>query len=333
MTHHQNLTQLRSNKMIAFLHLARIFGVVPFQRVENRKLKVPKSALRLSLMVQSFMVTLYIIYAFQHEQIVYLFSSKSSGGTADERLIFTSLTIVTNVIIDILNLSVIIHLSQRNHKLANVLLKRFADVDDNKLFDAGQPQWKKDVLLAIFTSLIYIARVSFVFSQYDKYKVSFNIGVRFAYGMTLVTEQLISLMCLEMKSRYKKLHSLLILKVGCISYKEVHTLSSMLISLRDAHCLLMQHVRKFLLLDISQLVLLVTTGILNIFLCCLVPSEGEEQKSASWCATNGVFAADCLWRVCFLVRNCGALKNEVRIYSFQRRNVNLRFIVTLFLKD
>jgi hypothetical protein len=240
---------------------------------------------------------------------------KSSGGAADERLMFTSLTILTNIIVDILNLVVIIQLSQRNHKIVNILQKHFVEIDDTY---AGQPpKWKRAALMTIFTALIYIARVSFVFSQFDKYQISFNVGVRFAYGMTFFTEQLISLMCLEMKARYENVHLLLKLKVGCINYKEVRALGSSLISLRDAHCLLIRHVRTFLLSDISQLVLLVTTGILNIFLCCLVPSEGEEQKSASWCATNVVFATDCLWRVCFLVRNCGALQNEVRRYSYR----------------
>lgn len=296
--------------MIVFIHLARIFGVVPFLRVENRKLIVPKIALRLSLLVQSFMVTLYIIYALQHEQIVYLFNRKSSEGNADERLMFTSLTIVFNFFIDILNLLVIIHLSQNNHKLANVLLKHFAAIDADQLFNAGQTiSWKRDVLMTIFTASIYVARVSFIFSQFDKYKISFNIGVRFAYGMTLVSEQLISLICLEIKSRYEKLHSLLKLKVGCLNYKEARALSSLFISLRDAHFRLIRHVPKFLLFDILQLVLLVTTGVLSVLLNCLV---AEEQKSTAWCATNALFAADCLWRVCFLVRNFGALQSEVR---------------------
>lgn len=302
--------------MKAYLYLARMFGIVSFLRVENHKLTVPKWTLRLSLLVQSFMVTLYVIFAFQHEQVVYLFNSISSKGVADERFMFTSLTIVFNFAIDFCNIFIIVFNSQSNHKLANVLLKHFADID-KQLPSARRLRWNSDILMTIFTASVFIARVFFIFSQFDKFKVSFNIGIgtRFIYGMTCVAEQLNSLMCMEIKSRYKKFHLLLKMQAGGgdSSYKEVRALSSLFYSLRDGHMHLARHVRAFLLLDIAQLVLLVIHGILSVFLVCLVPKESDEQKLAAWCVSNGTtIATDCLWRVCFLVFNCGALQNEVR---------------------
>lgn len=88
--------------------------------------------------------------------------------------------------------------------------------------------------MTIFTAVIYTARVSFIISQYDKYMLSFNIGVRFSYGMTLVAEQLISLTCMEIKSRYKIFHVLLRKKVGSINLEEVRELSLLFTCLRDA---------------------------------------------------------------------------------------------------
>jgi hypothetical protein len=301
--------QYCTDKMIAFLYLARIFGIVPFLRVKNHQLLVPKWTLRLSLLVQSFMVTLYIIYAFQHEQIVYLFSSIFSKSAADERLMFTSLTITINFLVDFGNICLIVLNSQRNPKLANVLLKKFIAIDEQSPGTSHS-----DVLMTIFTASIYVARVAFIFSQFDKYTISFNIGVRFVYGMTFVVEQWNSLMCMEIKSRYQKFHSKLKQQAGGgdSTYEEVRSLSCLFNSLRDGHTHLVRHVCKFLLLDISQLFMLVLNGILSVFLVCMVPKEGDEQKSAGWCASNGLFAIDCLWRVGFLVQNCGALQNEVR---------------------
>lgn len=157
--------------------------------------------------------------------------------------------------------------------------------------------------MKIFTALIYTARVSFIISQYDNYFFSFNIGVRFSYGMTLVAEQLISLTCMEIKSRHKIFHTLLKKKVGSINYEEVRELSLLFTCLRDAQSRLVRHVRVFLLLDISQLVLLILTGILSVFLVCIwcrgratsrkvqpgAPQTGSLRSTASggfvsWCA-------------------------------------------------
>jgi hypothetical protein len=172
--------------------------------------------------------------------------------------------------------------------------------------------------MTIFTATIYVARVAFFFSQFDKYTISFNIGVRFVYGMTFVTEQWISLMCMQIKSRYQKFHSMLRQQAGDSTYEEVRALGSLFDSLRDGHTHLVRHVCTFLLLDISQLFILVLNGILSFFLVCMVPNEGDEQKSAGWCASNGLIAIDCLWRVGFLVHNCGALQNEVRRDTLQK---------------
>lgn len=88
------------------------------------------------------MVTFYIIYALQYEWPNNYLFNKSSSSAKDERLMVTSLTITVNFAIDVLNLSVIIYISQHNHKLINILLKNFAAVDENALIVIEQITWK-----------------------------------------------------------------------------------------------------------------------------------------------------------------------------------------------
>jgi hypothetical protein len=49
-------------------------------------------------------------------------------------------------------------------------------------------------------------------------------------------------------------------------------------------------------------------GILSVYVICLTKEDGEQ--SFGWCASNGIFAADCTWRICFLIHNYGALQTE-----------------------
>lgn len=219
---------------------------------------------------------------------------------------FTCIVTVFNASIDYASLIVMVLMSQKIYKLINVLLKNFHALDEQL---SASPKSKAG-LLVVLTASVYVTKIYYLVSRYDNFRISFNVGARFSYGMTIVTEQLISLMCMEIKSRYKILHLHLKSRNGCCSLGEVRALHSALIFTPVPFPSRNACVRKFLLADISQMVMLITSGILNVFLVCLIPKEGEEQKSIGWCAVNGMFAADCTWRLCFLVHNCGALQSE-----------------------
>lgn len=303
--------------MIAFLYLARLFGIVPFLKIEKSKLVATKWTLRTSLFVQSVMAMLYLIHILRQDKIKYLLYNKqrsfNSNDADDVRYTFTCIITTANFSADLINIFLIILLSQKTHKLINTLLQKFLTLDK----EISHHSKSKAGFFVILTASVYIAKTYFLFSRYDHFRISVNIGARFIYGMILTTEQLISLTCMEINSRYNKLHSLLKTMTGCCSLEEVRALHTSYYSLREAHSLFAWHVRKFLLTDISQMLMLIMNGILSVFVICLVTNEGEEQKSFGWCASNGIFAADCIWRMCFLVRNCSALQTEAgRIVKF-----------------
>jgi hypothetical protein len=175
----------------------------------------------------------------------------------------------------------------------------------------------KSAIFVILAASVYIPKTYFLFSRYDHFRISFNVGARYIYGMIFITELLISLTCMEIKSRYTELHLLLKTRTGNCNLEEVRALHTTYSSLRDGHSLFAWHVGKFLLTDISQMVMLIMNGILSVFVNCLITKEGGELKSFSWCTTHGIFATDCIWRMCFLVLSCGALQTEAcRILYF-----------------
>jgi hypothetical protein len=294
--------------MIGFLYVARCFGIVPFLKIENKKLVVTNWTLRISLFVQSSMAIMYFIYVLHQDKMRYLLFNKrrrsfNPNDANDVRYMFTCIVTAVSFAADIINIFHIVLVSQKSHKLINLLLQKFLTIDKT----ISPIPKSKDVFFIVLTTSVFVAKTIFLFSRYDRFQISFNIGARFIYGMTLVTEQLISLTCVDMKSRYGKLHSLLKTRAGCCDLEEVRALHSTYSSLREAHSLFAGHVRKFLLSNISQMVLLIVNGILSVFVICLI---SKQQKSLSWCASNGIFATDCIWRLCFLVYNCGALQTE-----------------------
>jgi len=298
--------------MIAFLYLARLFGVVPFLKIEKQQLVATKWTLRTSLFFQSSMVTSYLVYLLNQEKIKYLmFGSFNSNDADDVPYLFTCIVTAFNYAVDLISLTVIVLMSQKTHKVLNVLLQKFAIIDHKF---SHHPKSKAG-FFAILALSVYIARTYYVFSRYDRFQISFNVGSRFIYGMTLFTEMLISLTCMEIKSRYAKLHSLLKTSNGNCNLEEVRALHTIYSSLRDGHSLFAWHVRKVLLTDISQMVMLIVNGILSVYVICL--NKEDREQSIGWCASNGIFAADCIWRICFLVHNCGALQTEAcPIFSF-----------------
>jgi hypothetical protein len=291
--------------MIAFLYLARLFGIVPFLRMEKNKLVATKWTLGISLVVQSFMVILYLVYILNHEKIKYLLSRSSDSN--DIPYLFTCIITAFSYLVDIVNVSLLVLFSQKTHKLFNTLLQKFATTDE-KIFTHCLKS--KSVFFVILASSVYISKTYFLVSRYDNFRISVNVGARYIYGMILFTELLISLTCMEIKSRYTKLHSILKTSAGNCNLEEVRALHTIYSSLRDGHSLFALHVSKFLLTDITQIVMLIMNGILSVFVNCLVTKEGGEQKSFSWCTTHGILATDCTWRMCFLIHSCGALQIE-----------------------
>jgi hypothetical protein len=291
--------------MIAFLYLARLFGIVPFLRMEKNKLVATKWTLRISLIVQSFMVILYLGYILNHEKIKHLMFH--SSDSKDVPYLFTCIITTFSYSVDMVNVILIVLFSQKTHKLFNTLLRKFGTIDE-KIFTRCPKS--KSVYFAILATSVFISKTIFLFSRYDNFRISVNVGARYIYGMILFTELLISLTCLEIKSRYTKLHSILKTSAGNCNLQEVRALHTIYSSLRDGHSLFATHVSKFLLTDISQMLMLIMNGILSVFVNCLVTKEGGEQKSFSWCTTHGILAADCTWRMCFLIHSCGALQIE-----------------------
>jgi hypothetical protein len=303
--------------MIAYLYMARLFGIVPFLKIEENKLVATNWASKTSLFVQSFMAVLYLVYILNEEKIKYLmFDKYSNSNDADDvRYMFTCIVFALHFAGDLINICIIVLMSQKTLKLFNTLLHKFSTIDEN----ISPCPKSKAGFFVILAASVFIAKTYYLFSRYDHFRISFNIGVRFTYGMNLVTELLISLTCMEIKSRYTKLHSLLKTSTGNCNLEEVRALHTAYSSLRDGHALFAWHVGKFLLTDISQMVMLITNGILSVYVICLT-KEGGEQKSVTWCASNGIFATDCIWRMCFLVYNCGALQTEVCFFSFLSQN-------------
>jgi hypothetical protein len=302
--------------MKGFFYLARLFGIVPFLRIEKNKLVATKWTLRISFIINSFMAVLYLVYILNNEKIQYLMFRSSDLN--DVPYMFACIISAFSYSVDMVNVGLIVLLSQKTHKLFNSLLQNFETMDE-KMFPR-RPK-SKSSFFVILAASVYIAKTYFLVSRYDNFRISFNVGARYIYGMILVTELLISLTCLEIKSRYAKLHSRLKTSTGNCNLEEVRALHTIYSSLRDGHSLFSWHVRKFLLTDISQMVMLIMNGILSVFVNCLVTKEEGEQKSFSWCTTHGIFATDCTWRMCFLMYSCGALQREACCIVFLPSNV------------
>jgi len=287
-----------------FFHLARIFGVIPFSRVNKYNISVSKCSLRLALFIQSLMALAYMTYSYQlYIEVLILF------GSNDVRLTVTSVSGSVNYIIDQFNIWSIVFISQKLPALLTVILGNFAFTDRN--LTRINWRWSKIRvrLLTFVTAAIIVVKNGLLIYQFDHLKLSVNIGARYIYGMILVLEQLISLLNLELNARFKAFHQEIKDKNGHNDLKDLRLLHDVYKALFENQSLIAQSFGKFLLFDLSQMFILIINGFLNVFLVCLSMKNGEVNSD--FCVP-AIFTFDCVWRFCFIARNCGSLQIEVR---------------------
>jgi len=291
--------------IIPLLHLSRIFGVVPFSSVENYNISVTKWTLRLSLLVQSLVEICYLIYCYQR----YVHNYSSSGD--DVRLTVASASAIVNILFDHLNVCSLIYVSQKLPTLLNVLLKNFSFLDEH-LVEINW-RWSKFrvYLITVQTAMFIVVKNGLLLYHYDHLKLSFNIGARFIYGMILVLEQLISILCLELLDRFKLINQKIRHLKGNTNLEDLRLIHDLYKALFKNHCLVAQSFGYFLFFDLSQMLMLMLYGFLTIFLVNLPRQNSEEDKLALFVSV--IFTLDCLRRFCFITRNCGRLQLEVRL--------------------
>jgi len=286
-----------------FLHLARVFGVIPFSSVEKNKISVSKWTLRSSFLVQSAMVVLYMIYSYER----YLPAYSLSG---EVRLTVTNAIGFVVFFIDHVNVWNIVFMSQKLPSLLNTMSKNFHFFDEHTPEINRRRSKIRACLFTVQTAAVIVVKTGLLFYHFDHFKLSFNIGARFIYGMILVLEQLISLLTLELFSRYKLVNQKLRRLKGQTNLIDVRLLHDLYKALIENSSILAQSCGRFFLLDLSQMFMLIINGFLNLFLVCLPP----QSNNAPYCVSRILFALDCLWRFCFITRNCGILHLEVRSY-------------------
>jgi len=286
--------------MVPFFYLARIFGVLPFSNIDTNHLTVTKCARLLSFLVQSFFGVIFLIYFinYYHQQPI----------AKEMRAMITSATVTINFILDQFNVWSIITLSQKLPRVVNGILRNFSFAD--KILEQSDTTWRKIRLLffTAFTVTIIITKGTFLFITVDDNSFTVSASARYIYAMILVSEMLVSFLCLEIKSRVQILNKEL--KSSQVNFKEIKALHHVFQALNENHFSLSVCTRKFLLFDLSQMLTLVVFRALYLFVSCN-GDQDNEGKRIILCIKDLVYMTDCIWRFCMLTRSCGTLQNEV----------------------
>jgi hypothetical protein len=290
--------------MIEFLRLASIFGVLPFPNYLSNKSSISSGVIHvIQLLFQIF----YFIYFCQNFKKFY-----DSGFSEPIRERITTVTSLINSFLDQFNVYSIIAFSWRVPKLTRAFLR--VCVYNDKILQFNDKPWSsiRKYFFTVFTASVVIVKTVYMIITVHYPELNIKLSVRYIYALIVFSEQYVSYMNLEIRARLTYLNQKLKSK-SALTKQDVELLQSAFRELTNCQCMLAKSVRKFMLFDLAQLLMLIIFRTLNAVIFCVM-AEAESAQSISWCATNLTFTCDCMWRFSMIAWSCGSLQAEVNFY-------------------
>jgi hypothetical protein len=298
--------------MIPFLHLARVFGVLPFSSVKAEKLIVSKTSRLISLSVLSVMEIFFLLH-FCTKFMRML--SLNEFHDANMRDTIQSATFIINYLLDQFNVCAIIELTWKLPGVVNAVLRGNFLFDKTFLLPDLGWRYKRLYLFLCVTLFALVTKSTLLIILVDYNSWITCLTARYIYSVTLITEQLMSLMCLEMRSRLVCLNKKLKVLRSTINsdLSEIQSIQNAYRALLESQNLLSQCFTKFLLFDLSQMLFQIIGRIIDTF-GSYVSMEAQDTNGIHYLLLkNSVYILDCMWRFFAICWYCDALQSEVTI--------------------
>jgi hypothetical protein len=289
--------------MIEFLRLASVFGVLPCTNSRSNKSSISSGVI---LLIQLICQLFYVKYFCQNLKQFY-----DSGASEPIRVRITAVTALTNFFLDIFNVSAIIAFSLRVPKLTRAFLRVCAFND--KILKFSDKPWSRirKYFFTLFTASVMIAKNLYMFITVNLPELNVKLSARYIYALIVFSEQYVSYMNLEIKSRLAFLNKKLI-STSSLTKQDVELMQGAFRELTKCQRLLSTSVSKFMLFDLAQLLMLIIFRALNAVVSCVV-AEAESAKSITWCTLNVMYLCDSVWRFSMITWSCGSLQAEVKL--------------------
>lgn len=293
--------------MIPFIHLARIIGILPFSSVKAEKLTVTKISRLISLFALSVWELIYLWYfckAFNG------FISFNEIHETNMRDTIKSATFILNFLLDQFNVCAIIEFTWKLPGVVNTVLRSNFRLDETLRLPRLR-RWNKSYFFLCVTifALVTKATLLIILVNYDSWIIC--LTTRYIYSVILISEQLLSLMCLEMRSRLDCVNKKLFLlrSIENLDLREIKSFQDAYRALLESQNFLSQSVKKFLLFDLSQMLFQIISRIVDT-LGYYVTLEARDTFNINL-LKNSVYVIDCIWRYFTICWCCGALQSEV----------------------
>jgi hypothetical protein len=289
--------------MIEYLCLASICGVLPSTKLGFHK----SSVLSCAIFVIQVIAEITFIIFFYHM----LTEFYNSGYSQPTRTKITKVTALFNVFLDQCNVCAIIAFSLQVPNLTHKFLSICARNDEILQFNDKPWTSIRMYFFTMVTPSVVIARNLYLYFSKHYSSVTTSLMLGYIHAMILFSEQYVSYMNQEIKSRLKFINE----KLRCgtrstLTQYDVELLQGAFKELTGCQNLLAKKVSKVMLFNLAQLLLMIIFRSLNAFLFCVL-ADAESAKSTSWCGANLVFTCDCAWRFSMITWCCGSLQAEV----------------------